>query len=155
MLAPGVLLWLVLPAALGPGLRAVAPVWVGAVAGVAALVLAIDRPVLGWLVPAILAVELAINGLTGDALTPMPAGPGRKLPRAMPAATAAPNEALRPDALTEALAAAGGRYLTVVPGEPDVTDTTTDGANGSATDTPTDVAGDDGALFPNRALLFD
>jgi hypothetical protein len=138
MLLPGVLVWLVLPTALGAGLRAVALVWVGAAAGAAVLLLALRRPGLAWLIPAALAVELVINGLTGDPLAPMPFGPVPKLLRALPAATVDPAADLRPDALTRSLAAAGGRSMTVIPGDPDA-----------------DTAADDGALFPDRALLFD
>lgn len=66
MLAPGLLVFLVLPAAVGAGwMRLVIPL-LGAAAGGVALVSLVRRPRLALLVPGLLAVELVAGGLLGQ-----------------------------------------------------------------------------------------
>jgi hypothetical protein len=134
MVAPGVVLWLVAPAALGAGATALVPVWVGALAAAAALVLATGPSAFAWLIPAALAVELVTNGLTGDPLATLPFGPVPKLLRAIPPPTVDPAADLQEGPLVRALSTADGRYLTVASGG---------------------LAGDEVDAFPDQALLFD
>ncbi|HEY3209471.1 MAG TPA: YfhO family protein [Actinomycetota bacterium] len=71
MVAPGVLLFLVLPAVLGAGwLRLLVPA-LGAVAGAVALVGVARRKAPAALVPGLLAVELAAGGLLGQTSGPL------------------------------------------------------------------------------------
>jgi Bacterial membrane protein YfhO len=66
MLAPGVVLWWLLPWFDGPGVR-LALLVVGAVAAAGVLTLVVRRPALAAVIPAVLAVELVANGLLGQA----------------------------------------------------------------------------------------
>ncbi|MDP8956017.1 MAG: YfhO family protein, partial [Actinomycetota bacterium] len=137
LLLPGVLVWGVLPRLVGAGIPSpLLPI--GAAAGIAALMLAAWRPAVVWLVPAVLAVELAVNGLDAQldgppavdrALlprSPLPAAPAyRRPPRetsrypgpinTLETPTIRAAEFVRPTALARFLrgAASDGRYLTL------------------------------------------
>jgi len=134
MLAPGVLLWLVAPA-FGARVSDLAPVWVAAAVAAVALTLVARRASLAWLIPAVLAAELLVNGIAGDPLAPMPFGPVPKLLRALPQPTVDPADDLVAGPLMSALEGTGGRYLTVAPGELEERDL--------------------GEVYPDQALLFD
>ncbi len=67
MLAPGLLLWLALPAALGVSLARLTLPLLGIVASGGALVAATVRPALLAILPAVLAVELTANAIAGQA----------------------------------------------------------------------------------------
>lgn len=66
MLIPGLLAWSLLPLVAGLEAARLALPVAGIVAGVASLVIAATRPALVALFPAILAVELSVNGLIGQ-----------------------------------------------------------------------------------------
>lgn len=66
MLLPGLLGWSILPLLAGAEPARLALPVVGIMAGTASLVAAASRPALGALFPAILAVELSVNGLIGQ-----------------------------------------------------------------------------------------
>jgi hypothetical protein len=70
MLAPGLAMWFLLPPILGASFGHLALPVAGSVAGGLALAAAVRRPVLLILVPAVLAVELGVNGIAGQSGTP-------------------------------------------------------------------------------------
>jgi hypothetical protein len=67
--ACGVLIWLVLPIGSGIPVGGMVLAALGMIAGAAALTLAVRRPGLAMLLPAVLAVELVANGLIGQLAT--------------------------------------------------------------------------------------
>lgn len=136
LVLPAVLVWGLLPPLVGAGVPSpLLPI--GVAAGFAALTLAASRPVLAWLVPAVLAVELTVNGLAAQldgpepvnrALlprSPLPTAPAyRRPPRetgrfpgpinTLESPTIRASEFVRPTGLARFLRDAGdGRYLTM------------------------------------------
>jgi hypothetical protein len=136
LVVPAVLVWGVLPPVVGAGIPSLL-LPIGAGAGFAALTVAAWRPALSWLVPAVLAVELAVNGLDAQldgpppvnrALLPtgpLPTAPAyRRPPRetsrfpgpinTLEAPTIRASEFVEPTGLARFLRdAGGGRYLTL------------------------------------------
>jgi hypothetical protein len=136
LVIPGVLVWGLLPPLVGAGIPSLL-LPIGAAAGFAALTLAVWRPALVWVVPAVLAVELTVNGLDAQldgpgpvnrALLPrgpLPAAPAyRRPPRetgrfpgpinTLEAPTIRASEFVQPTGLARFLrSAGGGRYLTL------------------------------------------
>ncbi|HEX2068830.1 MAG TPA: hypothetical protein VHH54_01320, partial [Actinomycetota bacterium] len=136
LVLPAVLVWGLLPPLVGAGIPSLL-LPIGAVAGLAALTVAASRPALAWLVPAVLAVELTVNGLDAQldgpepvnrALLPrgpLPAAPAyRRPPRetgrfpgpinSLETPTIRASEFVQPTGLARFLNDAGdGRYLTL------------------------------------------
>ncbi len=77
LIAPGLVVWGVLPWALGAG-QPNSLLLYGGLAGAAALALTAWRPALAFAIPAVVAVELCANGLTGQAANYRP--PAAELP---------------------------------------------------------------------------
>lgn len=126
MIAPGILLFLVLPVTLGAGLRSLIPV-LGAATGAAVLVGATRRPVLAALLPVVIAMELTAGGLLGQTSGTLGArrayaddlfGTGTTnwfVPLARPDIDV--NAYLRPGPITQALKRSESRYISLDPVE--------------------------------------
>jgi len=126
MAAPGLVVFLLLPIALGAGPRSLVLFWLGLAAAAVLLWLAARRPALVALVPVVLLFELGANGLAGQSASPLGGGPaivrdpfgaaltGWTVPLRAPDVDAAAY--LRPDAIAAALQRAGDvRYLSFDP----------------------------------------
>lgn len=126
MVAPGILLFLVLPAALGAGLRLLIPAF-GTVAGAAGLILVARRPRPAALVPGLLAIELATGGLLGQSSGSLGAARAYTddlfgtrttnwfVPLARPDVDV--EAYLRPGPIAQALKRSGSRYISLDPAE--------------------------------------
>ena len=121
MLAPGVVVWLLLPLVFDvPGGHS--GVWAfGLVAGAGALAATWRRPALGFVVPAVIAVELVVNGLSGQSVPYLRAGLGQATqdPGAFPGLRAPVIDAAAyttPDPFALRVAGGGeGRFITFSP----------------------------------------
>jgi hypothetical protein len=109
MLAPGVLLWIVLPFVLGANPAYFVILAAAAAIGGALLVLVLKRPSMAIAIPALLAVELTVNGLTGGPV--LPYGPAPGLLAGLGNPTVSANDYVRTGAITKALQGSGERYL--------------------------------------------
>ncbi len=115
MLAPGLVLWWLLPAAVGLPAAFPTVFLVGTVAAGIVLGLTVWRPALAWVIPSLLVVELVANGVLGGRASPgaptsAPWGPLRR-----PAVDA--GAYLRTGAIADAIASGGvGRFASLVPG---------------------------------------
>src|SRR5207248_3169707 len=121
MVIPGIVVWGILPQALGVGV----PPWlfvIGAAAALVALLVTVRRPVWAALIPAVLVVELTLNGLAGQtssflfhpshARNELNGGPINTLRQPMIRIGAF----LSPGAIARALASEdGGRFMTLAP----------------------------------------
>ncbi len=121
MLAPGAVVWLVLPLLFDvPGGHS--GVWVfGLLAGGAALAVAWRKPALAFVVPAVIAVEMVASGLSGQATPYLRVGLGQSTqdPGAFPGLQRPVIDAgayARPDAIAKRIATGGGgRFVTFDP----------------------------------------
>jgi hypothetical protein len=121
MLAPGALVWLVLPFAFG-----VSHSWVwvfGLIAGGIALAVAWRRPVLAAVVPAVVAIEMVASGLSGQTVQYAQTGlgvasqdPGSFAPLRGPSIDAG-GYVTRDQFASKIIAAGGGRYVTYAPNQ--------------------------------------
>jgi membrane protein YfhO len=126
MAGPGILLFLVLPAALGAGVRVLIPTF-GALTGAAALIVCARRPRLAALIPGLLAVELVAGGLLGQSSGSLGAARAYAddvfgtsttnwfVPLARPDVDV--EAYLRPDPITQALKDSGSRFVSLDPEE--------------------------------------
>jgi membrane protein YfhO len=127
MVAPGIVVFLLLPAMLGAGwLRLLLPAF-GAVAGAVALAVLARRPGLAPLVPAVLALELTAGGLLGQTNGALSANRAYAdnlfgtlttnwlVPLAPPDMDV--QAYLRPGSIAEALESSGSRYMSLDPDE--------------------------------------
>jgi Bacterial membrane protein YfhO len=127
MVAPGLLIFVVLPAALGAGwLRLLVPLVGGTVAAVV-LMTVIGRPRLAAFLPALLALELVAGGLLGQTTGPLGADRAYRddlfatsrvnwfVPLARPDVDV--DAYLRPGPMARALKSSGSRYISLDPVE--------------------------------------
>lgn len=113
MAAPGVLVWLVLPFALGASLVEMALFLVGLVVGGVVLVLGPRRPAAVLAVPLVLAIELGVNGSIGPQRIPA-FGDRPKTLGARSRPTVDPDDYLQPGPLLGIVARSGGGRALVV-----------------------------------------
>ncbi len=129
MVAPGLVVWGILPLALGVHPARLALLGLGAVAGGLALVAWARRPTLALVLPLVLAVELSANGLLGLGASPQIVDAGVRSPalrvgdimagwvEPLASPTVDAGEYLRAGSLRRGLPGLeGARYLTFVPG---------------------------------------
>jgi hypothetical protein len=113
MLAPGVAVWWVANALVGPAHAFPTLFLLGSLAAVAVLALTAWRPALAWLIPSLLLVELMANGVLG-ARVPRQATGSPWTPNVVPMVNA--GDYLREGAIARAIATGGdGRFVTLAP----------------------------------------
>jgi hypothetical protein len=140
MIVPGVLVWMILPAAVGAGFSHVLIVLIGGVVAAAALALAAASRRLLAILPAILALELTITGVAGNHDSTIPFAPFPVLLQAVANPSLHAASFLQPGPMVTAIRAAEpARYMKLPrPGK-------------SEPLPPSDVHG----MIANHSLLFE
>jgi hypothetical protein len=122
VLAPAAVVWMVLPVVVGVSPPYLVLVWAGAVAAAVALISSARRPALVAVVPALVAVELSVGALVGQALgRPVSTAPNhREVAWITPfenlvEPNVEPTDYLEEGPIATSLRSDGGRYLTLQP----------------------------------------